>query len=239
MTATYSDGQEPFAGGQNQADRTSTAGAVQDGPSVRAETASFASQAKERAVQALEDRKSGMTQAMSGFAEAIRNARDELGRQEQTMAARLVGEAADGLEGFSRAMSERRPDELLNGLRDFGRAHPAAFLAGAVFAGVALGRFARSSSPDTQPMSGSYHEGQGSAGAGASPLAAAADERDSGYQVSGIGDEAPATAGLGAGLVSGLPGDEELLGETVQEQTTVSQGGTTPSGGASSGSTGG
>jgi hypothetical protein len=65
------------------------------------------------------------------------------------MAARLVSRAAEGLEDVSRTLADKRPSEMVDGLRDFGRRNPTAFLAGSVLLGVALGRFLRSSKPET------------------------------------------------------------------------------------------
>jgi hypothetical protein len=112
---------------------------------VRTEAAHFAETARDQASEKLDQGKQAVTSAVSDFADAIRRAGEELGEKDQTMAARLVGQAAEGLSTLSRTVSEKRPEDMLNAVRDFGRANPTAFLAGAVLAGLALGRFARSS----------------------------------------------------------------------------------------------
>lgn len=112
---------------------------------VRGEAAHFAERAREQVIGQVEEKKSAVSDALAVFADAIRTARDDLGAQEQTFAAQLAGQAADGLQAFSRTISGKTPEAMLQAARDLGRNNPTAFLAGAVLAGVAIGRFARSS----------------------------------------------------------------------------------------------
>ena len=115
------------------------------GRAVREETAQFAGVAKERARGALDQRKETATRTLGDFADAVRKAGDELTARDQSVASRLVGQAADSLEGLSRTVADKRPEELLDAVRDFGRRNPAAFIGGAVLVGLAIGRFARAS----------------------------------------------------------------------------------------------
>lgn len=117
---------------------------------IRDEAQTFASGARQQAASRVEQRKQRVTGTIHDFADAIRRAGDELNGRDQTMAARLVSRAAEGLEDVSRTLADRRPSELVDAARDFGRRNPAAFLAGSVLLGVALGRFLRSSRPDTE-----------------------------------------------------------------------------------------
>ncbi|HVI33807.1 hypothetical protein [Phenylobacterium sp.] len=112
---------------------------------MRDEAAHFASQAQQKAAGEIERRKATASQTLGQFATAIRKAGDELAEGDQSVAGRFVGQAADGLENFARTLSERRPEELLDSVRDFSRRNPTAFVAGAVLAGLAIGRFLRSS----------------------------------------------------------------------------------------------
>jgi hypothetical protein len=122
------------------------------GRAVRQETAQFAGAAKERARGVIGQRKETATRTLGDFADAVRKAGDELTARDQSMASRLVGQAADSLEGLSRTVADKRPEELLDAVRDFGRRNPAAFIGGAVLLGLAIGRFARASA---QASSGS------------------------------------------------------------------------------------
>jgi hypothetical protein len=112
---------------------------------VKQEVATFASSVQDKAVDKIADKKETATETLGAFANAIRHAGDELAQQDQSLAGRVVKQAADGLEQLTRTVSDKRPEELLDAVRDFGRRNPAAFIAGSVLLGVALGRFARSS----------------------------------------------------------------------------------------------
>lgn len=129
----------------------------QAGQKMREEAAHFASQAQQKAAGEIERRKATASQTLGQFANAIRKAGDELAEGEQSVAGRFVGQAADGLENFARTLSDKRPEELLDSVRDFSRRNPTAFVAGAVLAGLAIGRFLRSSEqPSTLGESRSF-----------------------------------------------------------------------------------
>jgi hypothetical protein len=112
---------------------------------VKQEVAAFASSMQDKASEQVAEHKDAATATLDAFANAVRHAGDELAQQDQSLAGRVVKQAADGLEHLSRSVSERRPEEMLGAVRDFGRRNPTAFIAGSVLLGVALGRFARSS----------------------------------------------------------------------------------------------
>lgn len=117
----------------------------QAGQALKAEAQSFADAAQQRAREEAQKHTQTATRTLGDFANAIRRAGEELGQSDQSPAARLVRQAADGLEGFSRNLADKQPEDLLNDVRDFGRRNPAAFIGGAVLVGVALGRFLRAS----------------------------------------------------------------------------------------------
>ena len=123
---------------------------------------------------------------MTDFASAIRKAGEDLSQHDQSLAAKMIKQAADGLEGVSRSLSDKRPEELLDAARAFGRDNPAAFGAAAVLAGLAVGRFLRSSEGH-RPLSGSAAPGR---------QAPAADPRTPGADVATAepGAEIPLTS---------------------------------------------
>lgn len=123
------------------------------GEAVRGEAAHFAERTRDQVVEQVEEKKAAVTDALGVFADAIRKAGEELGGQDQTFAAKMAGQAADGLQSFTRSIAGKSPEAMLQSARELGRSNPTALLAGAVLAGVAIGRFARSSAPDeTQDM---------------------------------------------------------------------------------------
>lgn len=162
MSNTYTDDGSQAAGGLPDMEPQSTAptptlkdqvGVARErmgelNRSVRDEARGFASNARERAASRVEQRKQKVTGTIHDFADAVRRAGDELNERDQTMAARLVSRAAEGLEDVSRTLADRRPSEMVDAVRDFGRRNPAAFLAGSLLLGVAVGRFLRSSRPE-------------------------------------------------------------------------------------------
>ncbi|RAK57682.1 hypothetical protein [Phenylobacterium deserti] len=176
--------------GEGQSSPREMAGAAAQ--TVKQEAASFAASAKEKAAGQIDQHKETATRTLGDFANAIRKAGDELSQSDQSIASRLVQQAADGLEGLSRSVSDKRPEELLDAVRDFGRRNPAAFVAGSVLVGLAVGRFLRASSEprtsDYSPQPATFTSPDG----GASDIGMAS--------TSGLSDEFASadTSGLGA-----------------------------------------
>ncbi|WP_309087234.1 hypothetical protein [Phenylobacterium sp.] len=169
---------------------------------LKQEAQTFASAAQEKARTEAQRRAETATKTLGDFANAIRRAGDELAEANQSPAARLIGQAADGLENLSRNLAGKQPEELLDAVRDFGRRHPAAFIGGAVLAGIALGRFVRAS----EEASGFSSE----VGGGAYPLATtdysgAAGSDDLEVGAAGGFASVPTTS-----MASGLTGAEQL-----------------------------
>ena len=79
---------------------------------------------------------------LAAFSDALKAARSELSDRKLGFAGDMLTQAADGLEGFSRALEGRSSAEMLEAARDFGRRNPMGFIAGSVLAGFALGRVA-------------------------------------------------------------------------------------------------
>ena len=75
----------------------------------------------------------------------MKRAGEDLSERDHTMAAQVVRQAANGLESLSRSVNGATFEDMVDSVRNFGRSNPAAFIGGAVLAGLALGRFARAS----------------------------------------------------------------------------------------------
>lgn len=147
---------------------------------VKDEAASFAGDAREKATAKIEAQKETASRTLGDFANAIRRAGDELDQSDQSMATQLVRQAADGLEGFARSVSDKRPEELLDAVRDFGRRNPTAFIAGSVLAGIALGRFLKSSAPSASASPGAMADGVSVPAGAPSTLSGARSEGQTG-----------------------------------------------------------
>lgn len=107
--------------------------------------ASLAATAREKASESVEAGKSQLTSSLGDFAAAVRKASDELGERDQSMAAGLVREVANGLEQATGSIEGRSIQDITRSVAAFARRQPTTFLVGAALAGIALGRFARAS----------------------------------------------------------------------------------------------
>lgn len=118
-----------------------------------------ADDARERAERAAhtyaEQGADALGNSLGDFAHAVRKASDDLETRDQGLAARLVAQAARGLEDAASSVSGTSLDDAMGSLQRFAKRNPMAFTAGAVLAGVALGRVAKASgeraAPDRTP----------------------------------------------------------------------------------------
>lgn len=128
---------------------------------VRDQARGLASDTRQQASQKLDQRKQEAAGTIHDFADAIRRAGDELGQRDRSMPARLASQAAESLEGISRAVADRSPGEMIDAARDFGRRNPTAMLAGSLLVGFAVGRFLRSTAPSEYDEGEAYGAGIG------------------------------------------------------------------------------
>jgi hypothetical protein len=131
-------------GAEKSAAQTAAADA---GRTLKDEAAALGSEAQQAASDQAEKVKETAASQLDGFADALRAASDELGRNQGGPAAELVSNAASGLEGFARSLHGKSTGEMVDKIRQFGRENPIAFLAGSALAGLALGRFATAAAP--------------------------------------------------------------------------------------------
>lgn len=120
----------------------------------------LADDAKARARSTVNQEKDSAAERLHAFAGTLRSAADELKERHQHLSAGCVEHAADGLEGVSDALRGRDLDELVGSVEDFARQRPAAFLGGALLAGLALARFMKSSAERRSPRPVSYPAGR-------------------------------------------------------------------------------
>jgi hypothetical protein len=91
-----------------------------------------------------EQQKAAGADQVSGVANAMEAAAGELERQ-MPLAAGYIEDVAKRLDTVASALRERSVDDMLGNAADFARKQPALFFAGAMAAGFALSRFAKSS----------------------------------------------------------------------------------------------
>ena len=167
----------------------------------RSKATELADEAKQGALRKAEDVQRQASSSLHGFAEAVRTAGDQLAAGDQGMAARVVREAASGLEQLSSTLARKSPVEIIDDVREMGRRHPTAFIAGTVLAGLALGRIVASSASRT-------HAGNETRGTGSSAPS----------QANGAGARRHTSAG--PGLRPGTSEQSAGFGSSTNPETT-------------------
>jgi hypothetical protein len=118
---------------------------------VKAEARDLRSQATRVVGERAEEAKDAAVSHLDVFADALRAASDELGKNQSGPAAEMISNAASGLEGLTRSLHGQSTGQMIDTVRRFGRDNPLAFLAGSVLAGLALGRFASVATTEQAP----------------------------------------------------------------------------------------
>lgn len=108
------------------------------------QAASVASNLQSTARDAAEQQKSAGADQIDGVSDAMEAAADEL-HDKMPMAAEYIDEVAGRLGSVASALRERSIDDMLGNVADFARRQPGVFFAGAIAAGFAFSRFAKSS----------------------------------------------------------------------------------------------
>ena len=105
----------------------------------------LAGTARRAATQQIEGIQSQLASRVSGVADALRQTGEQL-RGEESPASELVDQAVDRLDRAAEYLETRSLPNLMSDLGDFARREPALVFGGAFLAGIALGRFLKSSS---------------------------------------------------------------------------------------------
>lgn len=98
--------------------------------------------------EAAERQKESGANRADEIAKAVHSAADELGKQ-MPQAAELVHAAASRLEQGAKAVRDRDLRDLVGTFSDMARKQPLALFGGAIVAGFAMSRFAKSSSTNS------------------------------------------------------------------------------------------
>ena len=119
----------------------------------------YASEAKEALFSQAGDKQRDVSASLTAFGGALRAASEHLANSEQRTASKFILDAAGGLERLSSSLKDKPFEEVLAEIRSFGRDNSGALIAGSVLAGLALGRFIKSSEPEGSPAGPSQYEG--------------------------------------------------------------------------------
>lgn len=106
----------------------------------------LAAEAKEAAVDKVEEAQHGIGASLSSMAGALRAAGDHLAEKHESTASKLIGDTADGIERLASSLKEKSLEDVIGEIRTFGRDNAGALIAGTALAGLALGRLARTTS---------------------------------------------------------------------------------------------
>ncbi len=133
--------------------------------------------ARDEAWSQAERARSGVAGEVSGIADALRRAAEEM--RYGSLQERTFGQIAEGIADMSETIRDRDVGQLAGDVSDFARRNPVAFLGGAALAGFAATRFAKASvrspregtgvsspSADAAPQRGAAGAGPGSTTAG-------------------------------------------------------------------------
>jgi len=110
-----------------------------------------ASEAKQALFNTAEGTQRDISANLKAFGGALRAASEHLANNDQRTASKFALDAAGGLERLSSSLRDKPFEEVLGEIQSFGRENSGALIAGSVLAGLALGRFIKSSPPSGSP----------------------------------------------------------------------------------------
>jgi len=129
-----------------QQEKQSAAEALHDArDEITRKAGDYTSEAKETLFKQAEGAQRDISSNLAAFGGALRAASEHLANAQQNKASKFVLDAAGGLESLSGSLKTKPFEEVLDDLRTFGKANSGALISGSVLAGLALGRFLKSS----------------------------------------------------------------------------------------------
>ncbi|WP_145104200.1 hypothetical protein [Cereibacter sediminicola] len=159
-------------------------------------------------MEEVDRRKEDLCAGIHGLAESMRKAADEAERRDDTPTPpHMIHQAINTLDDMADRLRHRSADEMARSVARFGRENPALFVGGALFAGLALGRFLVSSSSDrhrrgnwdNEDRMGLRDEDRW----GSSPAGGASPSRTSGDPMGTRSDPTGSGTGIGGTRVGG------------------------------------
>ncbi|TPN15936.1 hypothetical protein FKO01_38980 [Mesorhizobium sp. B2-3-3] len=106
-----------------------------------------AAEGKEALMDQAQGAQNNLTNAIAAFGGAIRAAGEYLANSDQRAASKFAMDVAGGLERMSASLKDKPFEGVLTEVRTFGSRNPGVLIGGAVVAGLALGRFVKSTAP--------------------------------------------------------------------------------------------
>lgn len=147
------------AGQQQARQKASEAGeqakrkASEAGEQAKQRAGEMKEEVRDRAVAAADQQRPMVAERTDHFASALRSAGETLRQQDEQRFGEFADEAAEQVERFSERLRREDVPGMVSDLENAGRRNPGKFLGGTFAAGMMLGRFLRSSTPDDQQRS--------------------------------------------------------------------------------------
>ncbi|WP_287380263.1 hypothetical protein [Mesorhizobium sp.] len=110
----------------------------------------YAVEAKQALFDKAEGTQRDISSNLKAFSGALRAASEHLANNDQRTASKFTLDAAGSLERLSSSLKDKPFEDVLGEMRSFGRENSGALIAGSVLAGLALGRFIKSSPPSAR-----------------------------------------------------------------------------------------
>ena len=110
----------------------------------------YTEEAKDALLKGAAGTQRDLSSSLLAFGRALRAASDHLAFSDHRTASKFILDAAGGMERMSSSLKNKPFEDVLEEVRSFGRDNSGALIAGSVLAGLALGRFVKSSSPSTR-----------------------------------------------------------------------------------------
>jgi ElaB/YqjD/DUF883 family membrane-anchored ribosome-binding protein len=154
----------------------------------------FLDAARSAAESLLEEQKRQVADRVSGVGEALRSAIGPLDRSQSAIVARVVEQAADRVENFSRTLRNRHWNELVADTENYARRQPTLFVLGAIATGFLLGRLLWSTTGPEQQGADATRGGETTRAV----TAAVSSGSDAGAGDVVTGDASPSSGGMEA-----------------------------------------
>ena len=110
----------------------------------------YAAEAKQALFDKAEGTQRDISSNLKAFSGALRAASEHLANNDQRTASKFTLDAAGSLERLSSSLKDKPFEDVLGEMRSFGRENSGALIAGSVLAGLAAGRFIKSSPPSAR-----------------------------------------------------------------------------------------
>jgi F0F1-type ATP synthase membrane subunit b/b' len=159
LKADFESAKNEMADRLEEGKRTATEALHDARDQITRKASDYAGEAKDALLQRAEGTQRDISANLSALGGALRAASEHLAGADQQTASKFVSDAANGLDRLSSSLKDKPFQDVLGEIRAFGRDNSGALIAGSVLAGLALGRFIKSSAPSSASNGGAQQRG--------------------------------------------------------------------------------